>query len=1150
MAYQYTDQTWTTRYRLKNIKDYGTVKRSGTQIGQVSGYSTEALAIKNATQLAENKANSDISSVSSHDNIDSVFGLKNLSKGTISKDTATGSSNKDDGYRIGHTYTYNTSDKSLSTSCVPDGKTGNYSANATCNWSIYIGGGRNSYSQCYGFTLTSANFKEGQLKISWLNKGNFDYLCYVALSDTPSFLNDHTTKTYATFTLTKNTTNTTTTTIDLSSFKSAIISLKASTIYFIVGCPRINDGNQNVFVTNATLSFSYSYTQCAAPTTVDVKSSFVVPGGSIKVNWGDAVAGINMKISKYQVSYTIKDASGVAYGKEQSVESTSTSATITALGSDYRGYTYTFKVKAISSISSEWDSPVSTASATCRINRLPTLKITKNTSVVASAGGTPTATFTMTDSDGQNLTAYYKIGSGGIKTKIENSTSWTAPAKITEDTTYYFWAYDGFEPGAEISFTVKINEKPAFNTEKLTSTGRFKVNGTSYTSALKNEITTSYSYIPIITSINFAEIETKTATKRQYKLQYNQSLKTDGYDSALDTITDEKLNYFASGYNVAQEIGSTEEGRKWRLKYRYHDGTEYSDWIYSQGYSIAPWPQLTAIYNGHDGASFEGCDNEKYFYQRASVVYTEDTAFFGDSPASGSGWKISVDSGSFSRSQSEKINRCWNLIYTDPSQPKYGQVINFTLTTSWGDNSNISSQSLSRSPNLLENGQVSLSHNLLKPYSNTATFKATIPFAIGVQAENESTFSFREDLNLYKEDGVYTPLSAVVKIDGDDSVGLIYSNISNIGQADVTSVWDITNLQNFISNKKYSNATITFYCKTIFGEVFSTTAKLPLDYQEGVTISNLTAKILTNDTAEYVKLPFGSTLHEGEQLQFSFDYTGPNLQNLEIYLDRSKDGGNLWSYGLASTGGEIGTKNEPKTGILTLVVPSRSQDQEWKFRVRIIGSETKLTTTCLLGEEKDASFKMKRFTTANLGEFKVNYDDKSGFSIQTGFLDYGGSGETPFSEGLRNTEGKLILQYLKDGIYTEIGQVTKFPSDFAIINGTYAINASFPEGQTYVSARLAFIAYTPYTQIGSYQPINYSDKTAGIYKTTYSNAFMIYNIVPTVRYGENRVGINVLQFDDVKNLLELSANDVRDTVAAVGVSLNLDNFIISGGTWD
>lgn len=1159
MAYQYVDQSPSSRYRLKNIKSYTTAYRSGTSQGQVSGKLTESLAKSEAEAAAKSNAESAIASINTTSNKDSVFGLKDYSKGTLSKDTSEDGdiSDKNGGYRIGNTYSYGFSDKTISiTKSSAQSATSSvgittWSGDATASWSCYIGGGRNSYAQCYGFTLDEgcSVFKEGEIKIQCVNKSDYDVSAYVAISDTATFLNDYTKKSYKTFTITKNTTTATIYTISLSSLKSAINALTGENVYFIVGITSIANGTYELFSTGASLSYSYSYTKCTAPTNITV-ANFVKYSTDFEVSWSGATSGVNNAIASYILSYTIKKTDGSLY-KTGSVTSTTTSATISeATEKTTRGYTYTFNVQTIGKVEG-YDSSISTVSATCRINRLPTITISGMPEKVPSTGGTPTATYTMKDEDGQSLTAYYKVGADGEKIRITTAGTWTAPTEIKDVTTYYFCANDDLEDGEWVSQTVGLNVKPTFT--GLTN-GLIPIDGTDYES---DRYTGSYKYIPIFNQIDTSQYEQvdvgNTVKERQYRIYYSENAESSSWNESYLSTYDNTL----TSYNLASVIGTTNEGRRWQLRYRYKDDYEWSEWQEAESCVIAPYPIISAIYNKHDATSWEDALTNN-FYQYLSITYTGDTAFFGNIKADNSNWEIAVDKGSLiSTSQSTEAALTLNLVYKDPTTPSYGDAITFSLNTSWGSWSYSSAAQLIRCPNLVEEGAVVTGlPDYFKPYSQDILSGIGIPFKIGELVDGDFVLKGTE-INLGQ-----APLSAEVKIN-DEVLALEYSSLMSADTTSGTIIvnWDASALQNYKSNSTHT-AQITFYCTTVFREVFSISANINLDYREDVQISfdPETAVSIECGDAGLVSTASAFDLYEGEKLTFTFNYTGPNVQLITFYLYRVTDSGISERIGVV--GGEIEEKNKVYSGQISYKIPAiNTLDEEWSFQIGAYGgrkavdgySESKgtgkTTDPVTVGDgEVSRKFPARRFAPAGFNVTSLDFDGTGSspkFNIKMTFNDYGSYGEAPYVGSIIGSSSEIWLEYQDGATNKKIWGSNGINIEEGIVSFEYDIAEEFPTGLTNINARVGVLTTINYPSIDGAIPTD-----TFITKTSYSAWQLIYNLAPTVRYGVNRIGINALKFSGTENLIELTSYKDYNTVAAVDGSINLDNFIISGGTWD
>ena len=204
-----------------------------------------------------------------------------------------------------------------------------------------------------------------------------------------------------------------------------------------------------------TISYELNYTSCTAPTSVTAGAAIQKPGAAVTISWSGASGGTNNAISSYVLYY---NAGSAPTENSSQVSVTTTSYNFTIPSNAGRTSTYYFKVKTIGSAG--YNSGLSTAQASVKVNQLPNAPTVSASPTRIKSTGSTTVTFTVTagatNDTGQTAVLYYATSATGAKE------SFTSPLKkdLSATTTYYFWTYDGLEFSSAASASIVKNTPP------------------------------------------------------------------------------------------------------------------------------------------------------------------------------------------------------------------------------------------------------------------------------------------------------------------------------------------------------------------------------------------------------------------------------------------------------------------------------------------------------------------------------------------------------------------------------------------------------------------------------------------------------------------------------------------------------------------
>jgi len=369
------------------------------------------------------------------------------------------------------------------------------------------------------------------------------------------------------------------------------------------------------------LAFTYtSYTNCGAPTSVSA-SGIITPSGTFTISWSGASNGTNNKIAQYRIYYAFGSTptTNSSY-KDIDVADGTTSGSTTIKNSGTggigaaRGQTVYFGVQAMGAVAG-YDSGLKTGGSVT-INSLPAApSVTVDRTTVPSTGGTVKFTITAGSDSNTSQTRTLAYSTSTSDAKITITSPWTSPT-IKARTTYYFWTYDGLEYSSNsTSFTIAINTKPVI--ESLT----YNVEPTQLTAFNSNGASGSY-FLGWVNSLEPKIKGSKTGTVK-WLIEFQP---TAGIDSSFSRSKDSSISNFSLTSTSATSMslinldglvksayGDIAEDNKyirWRLKCILNDGIEDSEAKYypasDKYYAVPGASNAPAQYNQFANGNING----------------------------------------------------------------------------------------------------------------------------------------------------------------------------------------------------------------------------------------------------------------------------------------------------------------------------------------------------------------------------------------------------------------------------------------------------------------------------------------------------------------------------------------------------------------
>lgn len=370
--------------------------------------------------------------------------------------------------------------------------------------------------------------------------------------------------------------------------------------------------NLGTTVSDIKLEYTITTSACTAPTAVkwaqsaaslSNKTSGICMGGSnaIVISWSGAGGGTNNAISSYEIYY---NAGSTPTTSSTKLTSSSTSVTIPAatVNGLTRGTKYYIGVIAVGAAGQSYKSPMSTVSCYFQVNKLPSAPTVTTPTYTSSTATTFTYSTTAgTDSDGQNYTVKYTIGTG--TTYYDAGTSMSFSTSTTSQT-YKFWTYDGLEySSSSTNKTVTRNTPPTISS--VTMTGLAPNTGTSNGTVI-TQIKLDCAYTA----------GTQTTSGYTYSWKLKKGTSTSAITTATSAIGTTKT---ITSYNV-NGAGIT-FGNYYKATVTINDGVE-SVSLDSTNYFFVPKAptSISAVYNQFADSNVSTA-NEAHFYNRLRVKF-------------------------------------------------------------------------------------------------------------------------------------------------------------------------------------------------------------------------------------------------------------------------------------------------------------------------------------------------------------------------------------------------------------------------------------------------------------------------------------------------------------------------------------------------
>lgn len=926
--------------------------------------------------------------------------------------------------------------------------------------------------------------------------------------------------------------------------------------------------SQELLISSETINIptiSYAYTNCSAPTSVTA-SGIVAPNGEVTVSWSGASSGISNSIKGYEIYWRITSEGSApstnTYTNKTSVSSTSSSgSTKINIGNATRGYIVVFGVVTKGSAGSSYYSGIATG-GNVKINSKPTKPLggTVSPTIIPAAGGT--VAFTVSpgnDSDGQAIGLRYATTlnpSDRIPCAPQFSLNLTAAG------TYYFWSNDGLEDSDEyITISVSSNTKPTI-TINVSGTPQETVNSLSGAAYILN---------PTITLTQGNNGQQDNNTYNYYihystdKITWKKETLWEKDSSLIKTVDDIRTKGYFINLNTT--------GYYYYFSATRHDGLDISNVVDTSEnmYYVSKRPSLKSMFNTQDYKNIESEDFQEYFSKALSFTFDRDTGYN----------SLKIYNGTTEVKTIPLIVSTNDLrgqwLGIDLSKGSY----TFTGEIGYASSPFYTTKMTLGSSYKIENLKV---ENLwaqadFQVYTSNITYDFSIYNTFNVEYDELTASKYKEYGILNITDSFYAKLK-IDSVEGKKQSLIIAQTTANGNSTtsdtlyfSLTAAQLYAMLPTTIDDK---NKTYTAELIVGFRDIFDTNTETSIGYivNYGVVPECSDISIKVNNSEEVNTWTY---LKESMPLTVSGTIKSYNTNPLiQIQINRIKN--NIES-GYVNFGDPINLKSIASS--IINAIPNQDNPTTYIFsnqKIITIGELTEL--------DYQINFRVKIITDANskyhfigtkiyAGDIKVcghtsqgavtlneaNYSSAE-TTRATSYLNYRYTNIHPGAIITDDTNYKLALtaklQY-KD--ITESNYSTDNIIDTGLDTAEYfkdqsgqkrQVIFSFPENADALICRLVITTtQTVYNGTESYTTT----------KVVYSNEQTVYNILPTVSYRKNLLGINAtnLNREELQNAVlvigEHSSKNIIYFVSSTGLKFlntstgELNGFIVDGGEW-
>lgn len=908
---------------------------------------------------------------------------------------------------------------------------------------------------------------------------------------------------------------------------------------------------------------SFAYTNCSAPTSVTA-SGIVAPNGEVTVSWSGANGGISNSISGYNIYWKITPEGSApsinAYSGVTSITTTNNSGSAQInIGEAARGHAVVFGIVTKGSAGSSYYSNIATG-GNVKVNSKPSkpLSGTVSPTKIPAAGGTVTFTVSPgSDPDGQAVSLRYATSVSGAKTSCTSQFS----LNLTTAGTYYFWSNDGLEDSDEyITVSVSINTKPTI-TIRASGTTQQTVNTMSGAIYVLNPTI-------VLTQGNNGQQDNNTYN---YYIHYSTDNITwtkkvlwEKDSSLVKTIDDIR----ALGYFI--DIATT--GYYYYFSATRYDGMDTSDLVdtSSTKYYVSKRPAFRSMFNTQNYENINIAEFQGYFSKALSFTFDRDTGYNSFKIYNGSTLVATIAL----TVSADDLRGQWLGI--NLSKGNY----TFTGEIGYAANNFYTEKMMLDSSYKIENLEVKNleAQAAFQVYSPNIVYDFSIYNTFNVDYDELTASKYKEYGILNISDSFYAKLN----INNGDGITQFLTIAQETANGNSTTndtlYFSLTAAQLYamlpstvIDKNKIYTATLIVGFSDVFGTITETSVDYTVNYAVVPQASDISIKVENNkeiNTWEYLKETMSLTI-DGTVKTYN---TNPKIQ---VLINRIKDG---IESGYVPFGKLINLNSEatnitnlnPTPGFpttytfsnLAIITIGELTELEYQvnFQIKIITDASEsyhLTTSKLYANN------IKVCGHSSQGAVILNEVDYSSTEIAkaASFLNYRYTNNHPGAITITdnpyyklNLIAKLQYRNISESNYSEDNMIDiglNSLSDFISESGKKKQSAFvFPEGADAFVCRLV---------INTTQTVVNDTQSYTTTKTVYTNEQAVYNVLPTVSYRKNLLGINASNVNQYENAVivigEHSSKNIIYLVSSTGIKeINtstgqLDGFVIDGGTW-
>lgn len=904
----------------------------------------------------------------------------------------------------------------------------------------------------------------------------------------------------------------------------------------------VSSGRQITISGTPVITYTLSTSKTSAPTTINSLKAIEKPNTNVTISWSGASAGAGTStISGYTIYWKVDGTPTTSlYTGSASVTTTATSGsyTFTIPSGATRGSTYYFKVVTKSNAGAGYNSDISTAQASVKVNQLPGVPtISANRTRIPSTGGSVTFTVTRlgTDKDsGQTISTYWATSPTGTKTKIDNNTYTTD--SLSSGATYYFWAYDGLEYSLDnIPITITKNTPPTIGSITMTAVD-------IYTPS-KN----SRSYVKNINGT--ASGVTGTNVTYHWKLCVGSGTGATSFGTVTEISTDTSFS------NIDVTAYGATFNTAYKLALVVTDGLgESSPTVYSSNIFCIPAAPTIIIYNKSDADS-NVSGAASYFEKYLRIKYSENNT--------GVSKILRYKSGNEDWTEINLSTLSGDNLHSvvDLSSLYRGKTYEFQVSFTCNKKIATTSSVNRIRARDLKPTDINVLSNPIKPYTNntiSVDFNGIISSAsdsdVGTYANTYRTyFEFESNTQEVTSSGTVNQ--------GNSSIINSTWTINTISTEDWSA---LMGTGSYAPNSSYSKVSVKIVATNKFGEPFFNTKQVTLNFIEGFNAQGtvklqIKATPSGSTTATWVDIP-NTTYRTYESQTIRIYYSG--LKSYDNHSARISllDGNTEVKYTettLADWGNPTNHIYTCATKTVEYQLPkcTTTVTKTYKVMVKLgngktitINTGAGLTTTKLYRTMTNSA------TTISI-PFKLTSCsvDNNTYSIGWQCNDFGSDGTSaPYRGGYSTITAKIKYSSSPNDNYNDLGTADTITGSSGNISKT----------KTGITADIIYFgAIVTVTQ--NYQTITVSNTTytpTGTKTYTYTcyNQQKLYKESPNLLYGKNFFVLNKdsLLPNTTDQLLEIHPTNNRDKIYFGDSSGGLTSFqittnglVIDCGSW-